>query len=112
MERAAIPGEAMSPLPEDLLEAFESHRCSVVGVTGTGGSGKSSLTDELLRRIRLDQQDELAVAVLAVDPNRRRSGGALLGDRLRMNAIEGTQVFFRSVGTAIPVPRCRRAFRR
>ena len=63
----------------------------VLGVTGTGGSGKSSLTDELLRRFRLDQEDKLSVAVLAVDPTRRRGGGALLGDRIRMNAIDAGQ---------------------
>src|SRR5882672_11314822 len=57
-----------------------------LGITGTGGSGKSSLTDELVRRFRLDQQDRMDIAMLAVDPSRRKSGGALLGDRIRMNA--------------------------
>ncbi|HET9071575.1 MAG TPA: fused isobutyryl-CoA mutase/GTPase IcmF [Acidimicrobiales bacterium] len=71
----------------------------VLGVTGTGGSGKSSLTDELIRRLRLDQEDKLAVAVVAVDPTRRKGGGALLGDRIRMNAIDGDRVFFRSLAT-------------
>jgi isobutyryl-CoA mutase len=75
----------------------------VLGITGTGGSGKSSLTDELLRRLRLDQEDKLRVAVIAVDPTRRRGGGALLGDRIRMNAlgdgIAGGPVFFRSLAT-------------
>jgi methylmalonyl-CoA mutase len=70
----------------------------VLGVTGTGGSGKSSLTDELIRRFRLDQDDRLKIAVLAVDPSRRKSGGALLGDRIRMNAL-GTRVFMRSMAT-------------
>ncbi|WP_152232386.1 fused isobutyryl-CoA mutase/GTPase IcmF [Georgenia ruanii] len=70
----------------------------VLGVTGTGGSGKSSLTDELLIRARLDQGDALRIVVLAVDPTRRRGGGALLGDRIRMNAL-GPHVFFRSVAT-------------
>ncbi len=60
----------------------------MLGITGTGGSGKSSLTDELIRRFRLDQEDKLSIAVLAVDPTRRRGGGALLGDRIRMNAID------------------------
>ncbi|MDT7581605.1 MAG: isobutyryl-CoA mutase, partial [Pseudonocardiales bacterium] len=69
----------------------------VLGVTGTGGSGKSSLTDELVRRFRRDQEDKLRIAVLAVDPSRRRGGGALLGDRIRMNALEGDRVFFRSM---------------
>jgi isobutyryl-CoA mutase len=59
----------------------------VIGITGTGGAGKSSLTDELIRRIRLDQRDRLRIAVISIDPSRRKSGGALLGDRIRMNAI-------------------------
>ena len=71
----------------------------VLGVTGTGGSGKSSLTDELVRRFRLDQEDKLSIAVLAVDPTRRRGGGALLGDRIRMNAIDVPHVYFRSLAT-------------
>ncbi|MGH8766299.1 MAG: cobalamin-dependent protein, partial [Burkholderiales bacterium] len=71
----------------------------VLGVTGTGGSGKSSLTDELVRRFRLDQNDRLKIAILAVDPSRRKTGGALLGDRIRMNAIQGGQVFMRSLAT-------------
>ncbi|HTU74055.1 MAG TPA: fused isobutyryl-CoA mutase/GTPase IcmF [Trebonia sp.] len=71
----------------------------VLGITGTGGSGKSSLTDELVRRFRTDQQDKLRVAVLAVDPTRRRGGGALLGDRIRMNSLDGARVFFRSLAT-------------
>ena len=74
-----------------------------LGITGTGGAGKSSLTDELIRRLRLDQDDRLRIAVLAVDPSRRKSGGALLGDRIRMNAIEpwasGPRVFMRSLAT-------------
>jgi isobutyryl-CoA mutase len=71
----------------------------VLGITGTGGSGKSSLTDELVRRLRTDQQDKLRIAVLAVDPTRRRGGGALLGDRIRMNALDTSRVFFRSLAT-------------
>ncbi len=71
----------------------------VLGITGTGGSGKSSLTDELLRRLRLDQEDKLRVAVLAIDPTRRKGGGALLGDRIRMNSLAGDRVFFRSLAT-------------
>ena len=59
----------------------------VLGITGTGGAGKSSLTDELIRRLRLDQNDQLRIAVISIDPSRRKSGGALLGDRIRMNAI-------------------------
>ncbi len=90
-------------LPDDvrttLAEAAASRTVPVLGITGTGGSGKSSLTDELIRRLRTDQHDKLRVAVLAADPTRRRSGGALLGDRIRMNALDGGHVFFRSLAT-------------
>src|SRR5436853_4018485 len=71
----------------------------VLGVTGTGGAGKSSLTDELVRRFRLDQGDALRIAVLSVDPTRRKTGGALLGDRIRMNAIHSPGIFMRSFAT-------------
>jgi methylmalonyl-CoA mutase len=70
-----------------LLEAATELATPVVGITGTGGAGKSSLTDELVRRLRLDQEDRLQIAVISIDPSRRKSGGALLGDRIRMNAI-------------------------
>ncbi|MFZ1374540.1 MAG: fused isobutyryl-CoA mutase/GTPase IcmF [Nostocoides sp.] len=79
--------------------AADSRSVPVLGITGTGGSGKSSLTDELVRRLRRDAGDKLRVAVLAIDPTRRRGGGALLGDRIRMNAIEPGVVFFRSIAT-------------
>ena len=71
----------------------------VLGVTGTGGAGKSSLTDEIIRRFRLDSRDALRIAVLAIDPTRRKTGGALLGDRLRMNAIYHDNIFMRSLAT-------------
>jgi methylmalonyl-CoA mutase len=70
-----------------LRERAGALRVPVVGITGTGGAGKSSLTDELIRRLRLDQGDRLRIAVISIDPSRRKSGGALLGDRIRMNAI-------------------------
>ncbi|HZR71233.1 MAG TPA: fused isobutyryl-CoA mutase/GTPase IcmF [Burkholderiales bacterium] len=90
-------------LRDGVLERAKQAAAPVLGVTGTGGSGKSSLVDELIRRLRLDQDDRLRIAVLAVDPSRRKSGGALLGDRIRMNAIEPwggrARVFMRSLAT-------------
>jgi methylmalonyl-CoA mutase len=74
------------------------HRPPVIGITGTGGAGKSSLTDELLNRIVRHFPDR-RVAVVAMDPTRRRSGGALLGDRIRMNALAHPQLFMRSLAT-------------
>ncbi|MDH2426257.1 fused isobutyryl-CoA mutase/GTPase IcmF [Sphaerisporangium sp. TRM90804] len=84
-----------------LRAAAGARRVPVLGITGTGGSGKSSLTDELVRRLRLDYEDKLRIAVVAVDPTRRRGGGALLGDRIRMNSLGlgGDRVFFRSLAT-------------
>ncbi|GMQ90537.1 MAG: methylmalonyl-CoA mutase family protein [Gammaproteobacteria bacterium] len=71
----------------------------VIGITGTGGAGKSSLTDELLLRFRLDHDDTLKIAIIAIDPSRRKTGGALLGDRIRMNAIYAPGLFMRSLAT-------------
>jgi len=70
----------------------------VLGVTGTGGSGKSSLVDEVVRRFLVDFEDK-TVAIISVDPSRRKSGGALLGDRIRMNAINHPRVYMRSLAT-------------
>ena len=94
-------------LNEALAQAIHAQaatkKIAVVGITGTGGAGKSSLTDELIRRLRLDQNDSLRIAVISIDPSRRKSGGALLGDRIRMNAIspwqQGQRVFMRSLAT-------------
>ena len=87
--------------PGDLAAArqWSVRAAPVLGVTGTGGSGKSSLTDELVRRARLAFGDRLRIAILAVDPTRRRTGGALLGDRIRMNAIDCPGIFMRSLAT-------------
>src|SRR5690606_31447542 len=68
-------------------------------ITGTGGAGKSSLTDELVRRFRLDQEDKLKLAIVSIDPSRKRTGGALLGDRIRMNSIEHENIYMRSLAT-------------
>lgn len=71
----------------------------ILGVTGTGGAGKSSLTDEIVRRFRIDSDDDVRVAVLAIDPTRRKTGGALLGDRIRMNSIYNDNVYMCSIAT-------------
>ncbi|MCB0978989.1 MAG: cobalamin-dependent protein, partial [Acidimicrobiales bacterium] len=88
-----------SVMRAEVRAAAEARAVPVLGITGTGGSGKSSLTDELVRRFRLDNGDKLKIAVIAVDPTRRRGGGALLGDRIRMNSIEPGIVYFRSLAT-------------
>ena len=88
-----------STLQAELGAAAGSRRVPVLGITGTGGSGKSSLTDELVRRFRSDQQDKLRIGVVAVDPTRRKGGGALLGDRIRMNSVDRGNVYFRSLAT-------------
>ncbi|MGB5080389.1 MAG: methylmalonyl-CoA mutase family protein, partial [Burkholderiales bacterium] len=99
----ALENGAAGALRDRVLKEADTLAVPALGITGTGGSGKSSLTDELIRRFRLDQDDRLNIAVLAVDPSRRKSGGALLGDRIRMNAIEpgksGARVFMRSLAT-------------
>jgi methylmalonyl-CoA mutase len=100
--------QVQATLLDALRQAAGQTQVPVLGITGTGGAGKSSLTDELIRRFRLDQDDSLRIAVLSIDPSRRKSGGALLGDRIRMNAIgpwrggEGDaaqRVFMRSLAT-------------
>ncbi|MBL8342586.1 MAG: cobalamin-dependent protein [Rubrivivax sp.] len=110
-------GRAEPALKATLTKAAKDTKIPVLGITGTGGAGKSSLTDELIRRLRLDQGDALRIAVISIDPSRRKSGGALLGDRIRMNAISpwhrpaertadkaaaddsGQRVFMRSLAT-------------
>src|SRR5438105_2437664 len=80
-------GKVSAELKRALDDAAQQSNTPVLGITGTGGAGKLSLTDELIRRLRLDQDDRFHVAVISIDPSRRKSGGALLGDRIRMNAI-------------------------
>src|SRR5688572_2071306 len=101
----ALEAEAVDARLLQALQAQARERkVPVLGITGTGGAGKSSLTDELIRRLRLDQDDALHIAVISIDPSRRKSGGALLGDRIRMNAIGpwshlAQRVYMRSLAT-------------
>ncbi|MFC4520437.1 fused isobutyryl-CoA mutase/GTPase IcmF [Cupriavidus pinatubonensis] len=92
-------GKADPGLVADMHAQAGKASVPVLGITGTGGAGKSSLTDELIRRIRLDQRDKLRIAVVSIDPSRRKSGGALLGDRIRMNAINHPNIYMRSLAT-------------
>jgi isobutyryl-CoA mutase len=96
-------GSADPALMQAVQSEAKARHIPVIGITGTGGAGKSSLTDEIVRRLRLDQDDRWRVAVISIDPSRRKSGGALLGDRIRMNAIgpwrSGAKVFMRSLAT-------------
>ena len=95
LEEGRVDAGALSALAK---AAGAAKKAPVLGVTGTGGSGKSSLCDEIIMRFRMDASD-FRVAVLAIDPSRRKSGGALLGDRIRMNAINAPQIYFRSIAT-------------
>ena len=97
IERDELSEEQLDSLREQAQ--FLSGAVPVLGITGTGGAGKSSLTDELIRRFRQDGADELKIAMLAIDPTRRKTGGALLGDRIRMNAIYHPSIYMRSIGT-------------
>ncbi|MDF1593336.1 MAG: methylmalonyl-CoA mutase family protein [Desulfobacterales bacterium] len=81
-----------------LLQKTGKRRVPVVGITGTGGSGKSSLTDEIILRLLHDNKN-IHIAVLSCDPSRRKTGGALLGDRIRMNSIGDGSVYMRSLAT-------------
>lgn len=79
-------------------EAADKSKCPVLGITGTGGAGKSSLVDELVRRFLGDFENK-HIGIISVDPSKRKTGGALLGDRIRMNAINSDRVYMRSLAT-------------
>lgn len=82
----------------DLEKKVSEKHAPVLGITGTGGAGKSSLVDEIIRRFLIDFKDR-TIAILSVDPSKRKTGGALLGDRIRMNAIQSPRAFMRSLAT-------------
>ncbi|MEB3196299.1 MAG: methylmalonyl-CoA mutase family protein [Candidatus Sericytochromatia bacterium] len=94
----AIEAGVATDWRQALTTAQSPRRAPVLGITGTGGAGKSSLTDELVRRLLRDFPDR-RVAILSVDPSKRKTGGALLGDRIRMNAIYDARVYMRSLAT-------------
>ena len=90
--------ERHAALLESVASAAAESSSLVVGITGTGGSGKSSLIDEIVLRFVADREDR-SIAIISTDPSRRRSGGALLGDRIRMNSVHQPRVFMRSLAT-------------
>lgn len=90
--------EGFETLKQKLQATQPSKSIPVIGITGTGGAGKSSLVDELVRRFLMDEPD-LKIGILSVDPSKRKSGGALLGDRIRMNSIHSERIFMRSMAT-------------
>ncbi|NIX55202.1 MAG: methylmalonyl-CoA mutase, partial [candidate division Zixibacteria bacterium] len=90
--------EETDNLIQQLKKLASGKKIPVLGITGTGGAGKSSLTDELVRRFLSDFEDK-KVAILSVDPSKRKTGGALLGDRIRMNSIYDYRVYMRSFAT-------------
>ncbi len=92
-----FPDLAKNALESVALAAADS-KTPVLGITGTGGSGKSSLVDELVRRFLMDFPDK-TLGIISVDPSKRKTGGALLGDRIRMNAINNSRVYMRSLAT-------------
>lgn len=90
--------EAAQDIFKEIDAIAEKSTVPVLGITGTGGAGKSSLVDELVRRFLIDHEDK-TLAIVSVDPSKRKTGGALLGDRIRMNAIRNDRVYMRSLAT-------------
>ncbi|MFN9324176.1 MAG: methylmalonyl-CoA mutase family protein, partial [Flavobacteriales bacterium] len=96
--------EVFAKIADEIHKKAEASTAPVLGITGTGGAGKSSMVDELIRRFILDQSGSSpdqgkTIGVISVDPSKRKTGGALLGDRIRMNSIRGERVYMRSLAT-------------
>ncbi len=99
MEEAKVKENGhLARLRERIERKMKESKAPVIGITGTGGAGKSSLTDEIIIRILHDLK-EVRVGIISCDPSRRKTGGALLGDRIRMNAIDNPRVYMRSLAT-------------
>ena len=94
----AMENGHLAKFKAELTKKIAGKKVPVIGITGTGGAGKSSLTDELILRL-IHDMDDLHVAIISCDPSRRKTGGALLGDRIRMNAIGSPKVYMRSLAT-------------
>lgn len=90
--------EESAALLKRIRQKSKESKTPVLGITGTGGAGKSSLVDELVRRFLMDFEDK-TLSIISVDPSKRKTGGALLGDRIRMNSINHPRVFMRSLAT-------------
>jgi methylmalonyl-CoA mutase len=104
IENSSLKGDfsesvkGMQQSDSDWTERRATHTTPVIGITGTGGAGKSSLTDEILNRFLWDHSD-IRIAVLCIDPSKKKTGGALLGDRIRMNSAVDSRIFLRSFAT-------------
>ncbi len=90
--------DVFGKVADEIHKKAEKNKAPILGITGTGGAGKSSMVDELIRRFILDQPTK-TIGVISVDPSKRKTGGALLGDRIRMNSVRGERVYMRSLAT-------------